>query len=100
MKQIKPFLIAFLLLGAVACSTTKKSTSADSKGIKTEPSALTAELKQGQDLFVGKCGKCHDLPVLASHDAEGWKKVLDVMGPKAKLDAAQTDLVYRYITNK
>jgi hypothetical protein len=100
MKQIKPVLIAFLLLGAVACSTTKKSTPASNIPATTEPAPSAADLQQGHDLFVNYCGKCHKLPDPASRPADSWKKVLGVMGPKAKLDQAQTDLVYKYIVTK
>lgn len=100
MKQIKPFLIAFLLLGALACSTTKKTTPAATNAPATEASPSQAELQQGHDLFVNYCGKCHKLPDLASHSAESWKQVMSVMGPKAKLNQSQTDLVYKYIVTK
>jgi hypothetical protein len=100
MKQIKPVLIAFLLLGAVACSTTKKTTPAATNTTPAETAPLSADLQQGHDLFVNYCGKCHKLPDPASRAADSWKKVMDVMGPKAKLDQTQSDLVFKYIVNK
>ena len=100
MKLIKPILISFLLVGAIACSSTKKSASADKNAIKTEQPALSAELQQGHDLFTSNCGKCHKLPDPASLNTEGWRKMVDVMAPKAKLDQTQADLIYKYLVNK
>ncbi len=99
MRQIKPFLIAFLIFGAIACSSTKKAATTDTNVNKVEP-ATTADLQMGHDLFVNNCGKCHKLPDPASRPADSWKKVMDVMAPKAKLDPSQADLVYKYITTK
>ena len=101
MKLIKPILISFLLVGAFACSTTKKSASVDNNVNKTEqPAALSAELQQGHDLFTNNCGKCHKLPDPASRNTESWRKMVDIMAPKAKLDQTQADLIYKYLVNK
>jgi mono/diheme cytochrome c family protein len=101
MKQIKLIAIAFMLVGAFACTTTKKAAPVDNTVKEAAPPTPSmAELQQGHDLFVSNCGKCHKLPDPASRPADSWKKVMDVMAPKAKLDATQADLVYKYIVTQ
>jgi cytochrome c5 len=99
---MKPLLFSllFLVVIAVGCSTSKKSASVDKNANKVETAALSAELQQGHDLFVNNCGKCHKLPDPASRQGESWKKVMNVMAPKSKLDQAQADLIYNYLVRK
>ena len=94
---MKPIFLAVLFLAAIACTTQLYVPSASNVN-KVEPASL-AELQQGHDLFMNKCGKCHKLPKPGSRNGQDWKKVLGKMAPKAKLSADQSELVYKYLVN-
>jgi hypothetical protein len=95
---MKPILIALIFLGAIAC--TSQLYVPTEKNVNKFLPATIEELTQGRELFVGKCGKCHDLPKLTSRSDSEWKKTMEKMGPKAKIDSDQSYLVLRYILNK
>ena len=61
------------------------------------PDATDASLSSGRDLFLAKCNGCHDYPDLSSVAEGAWPKIMGRMGPNAKLDAAQTDAVLRFV---
>jgi hypothetical protein len=95
---MKPILLALLFLAAVAC-TSQLYVPTEANVNKVEQATL-AELQQGHDLFVNNCGKCHKLPKPGSKSNPQWKKTLEVMIPKAKLNNDQSYLIYRYLVNR
>ena len=94
---MKPTIAIILLLAFAAC-TTQIYVPSDANVNKRQTASLE-ELKQGHNLFGDKCGSCHKLPKPQSFNSEQWTKILEKMGPKAKLDKAQVDLVYKYVVN-
>ncbi|MCZ2083771.1 MAG: cytochrome C [Flavobacteriales bacterium] len=61
---------------------------------------ITAEyLAQGKTIFDNSCGKCHDLPNPADHNAQDWVGIMNSMAPKAHLNDAQHQMVYDYIVS-
>lgn len=61
---------------------------------------ITAEhLAQGKTIFDNSCGKCHDLPNPADHNAQDWVGIMNSMAPKAKLNEDQHQMVYDYIVS-
>ena len=95
---MKPILIALLFVASVACTTQLYVPS--EKNVDKVEKATLAELQRGHDLYINNCGKCHKLPKPGSQSNVGWKKVLEKMAPKAKLDNDQMYLVYRYVVNR
>ena len=95
---MKPILLALLFLAAVAC-TTQLYVPTEANVDKVEKASLT-ELQQGHDLFVNNCAKCHKLPNPGKHSNPEWKKILEKMIPKAKLNNDQSYLIYRYLVNR
>jgi cytochrome c5 len=89
--------ISILLLILAACSA-KLYVPSEQNVNKRETASLT-DLQQGHDLFKNKCGNCHKLPSPSSYDAAKWTKILEKMGPKAKLNQDQVALVYKYVVN-
>lgn len=62
---------------------------------------LSAEmLAEGKTIFENSCSRCHDLPDPAKHNDQQWVGIMNAMAPKAKLTAAQSELVYDYVTSK
>jgi len=94
---MKPIIAIILLLAFVACSTHIYVPS--EANVNKVETATLAELQQGHDIFKNSCGKCHKLPKPQAHKAEQWTKILEKMGPKAKLSQEQVSLVYKYVVN-
>ena len=89
---------AIILLLAFAACTTKIYLPTDANVNKRETASL-ADLQQGHDIFKAKCGKCHGYKKPEKYSAGQWTKILQKMGPKAKLDKDQVSLVYKYVVN-
>lgn len=94
---MKITVISILLLFLVACSA--KLYVPTEQNVNKRETASLADLQQGHELYKNNCGKCHKLPSPNSHDSAQWKKVLEKMGPKAKLNQDQVALVYKYVVN-
>lgn len=95
---MKPILFSLILVAAVACTTQLYVPSAGNVD-KVEQASL-AELQQGHDLYMNNCGKCHKLYKPGSKSNQEWEKVLGFMAPKAKLNADQSNLIYKYLVNR
>jgi hypothetical protein len=63
------------------------------------PDTTPATLGAGRDLFYAKCNECHDYPKLETIEETRWKKILQVMGPRAKLDQREVESVTRYVVS-
>jgi len=64
------------------------------------PSVKMEDLAAGRAIYIEKCGSCHRLQQPKKFNADAWTKIMDVMAPKAKLTAAQKDLVYQFVINQ
>jgi mono/diheme cytochrome c family protein len=95
---MKPILLSLLFVASVAC-TSQLYVPNEKNVNKVEPATLV-ELQQGRELYVNNCGKCHKLHKPGSESPVGWKKVLETMAPKAKLDFDQSYLIFRYLVNR
>ena len=51
------------------------------------------ELQRGRAVVASKCGTCHKPPPPTERSASDWPRVLDVMGPRARLSPADRRLV-------
>lgn len=60
-----------------------------------ELSAL--ELKDARKLYNAKCAKCHKFYDPAKYNEVEWQEWMRKMNQKAKLKAAQADLLKRYL---
>jgi len=58
-----------------------------------------AELEQGRAVVVSSCIKCHGYPSPGDETPAEWPAVAKQMSKKAKLDAAQTRAVVRYLVS-
>ena len=95
---MKPVFLALIFVGAVAC-TSQLYVPTEKNVNKVEVASLS-ELQQGHELYINNCGKCHKLYSPGSRSNIDWKKALNVMAPKAKIDNDQMYLVYRYLVNR
>jgi mono/diheme cytochrome c family protein len=95
---MKRLFFASLILAGVAC--TSQLYIPGEKNVDKVEKATLAELQQGHDLYVSNCGNCHKLYKPSSQSNVGWKKILNSMAPKAKLNNDQSYLIYRYLVNR
>ena len=94
---MKTTIAVILLLVFAACST--QIYTPTSANVNKHETATLTELQQGHDIFQNKCGKCHRYKKPAKYSAAQWTKILEKMGPKAKLNKDQVSLVYKYVVN-
>ena len=92
------FFLGIILFASCA----KNSNSTDSYYTPTAANvtskATLSELQQGRDLYLGKCGACHQIYSPDSFTASDWQSILSMMAPRAGLSAANTVLVSKYVT--
>ncbi|MEK0447317.1 MAG: hypothetical protein RLZZ399_2638 [Verrucomicrobiota bacterium] len=54
-------------------------------------------LEQGRTLYMNRCTECHDLEMLDSRSASGWKSMVRSMAGKARLKDSQEALIVAYL---
>jgi len=94
-------LAALLILAAVGCggSAVPHPTEAHLARARARwPDTTTASLERGRALYVARCSGCHPLHPPGTQPAARWAVVLDQMAPRAKLSAAERELVLRYLS--
>ena len=62
------------------------------------PGTTIGDLSRGHDVFVSRCSSCHGLPRPELKSPDEWDHVLDEMAARAKLSAADSTLVNRYLS--
>jgi cytochrome c5 len=99
---MKKLVVLSILATAFVVSCKSKSVATGSATQETNKPVLkqltAVEYAKGKDLFESSCGKCHDLPKPTKYSAEKWVGIMKAMAPKAKMDNAQSTLVYDYVT--
>lgn len=80
------FLLVFILSNACSSSTNNSA-------------AGTTEFPQGKELYLSKCTACHSAYKPELHTKDEWKKVLDIMGTKAKLTDNEKQIIMDYLTD-
>lgn len=82
------------------CTAKKTATTAKS------PEEIVAEVKknytedemaEGKTIFLGSCGKCHDLKEPETRTVDKWERVLPRMSKKANLEDDQAGKVRAYV---
>lgn len=63
---------------------------------KTEVS-VKADIDLGKQIFISRCGKCHDLPLPEQFTEKRWVGILSYMIPKARLTDEQGIHVTAYL---
>lgn len=105
------FLPLAAVLATVSCEANKAQKMVDQKPTRSETVAISPKttgskrisaemIAEGKTIYENNCAKCHDLPNPAKHTDQQWVGLMNAMAPKAKLTAAQSELVYDYVTSK
>lgn len=59
--------------------------------------ANPAVLQHGRDIYLGQCTACHSVQRTSKYSAAEWPHIVDDMGERAKLSAAQEHAVLAYV---
>ncbi len=93
--------LALAVLATIIYSCASKTAVATTEVKKEEvkiATVLTPELAEGKSLYENNCAKCHSLYNASDFNAEQWKPIVLSMQKKAKLDDAQGQKIYNYLT--
>lgn len=101
------FFLKILFLSAVllSCKTKEKESSTNVTSMtplievaqKKFPGITQTDLNEGESILKNDCSGCHGSPKIKSRDEEGWKKVVDWMAPKAKLNDNQKQKLLQFV---
>ncbi|MDP4269123.1 MAG: hypothetical protein Q8909_03235 [Bacteroidota bacterium] len=92
-KRLVGFTLAsFVLIASVSAGLYKPAKK------DVTPRASLAELKQGRGLYVNKCASCHNLYEPERYDTTRWKRIMDKMAPKARINIQEKALILKYVT--
>lgn len=95
-------ILAIAAASVLMAQCTAKKTATTTKS----PEEIVAEVKknysedqmqEGKTIFLGSCGKCHDLKEPETLTVDKWERVLPRMSKKAKLEDAQAGKVRAYV---
>jgi mono/diheme cytochrome c family protein len=99
----KVFILSALSITVFSCSK-KISPSKATAVVETAPvtsvdsaTVNAAIVATGQKVFVGKCGKCHELKQPAQFTKERWVGIVNWMAPKAKATDEEKAQILAYV---
>lgn len=61
------------------------------------PETTAQNLANGHELYIGTCTDCHRKKNIFAYSESKWKDIIDDMAPRSKLNAQQTDDLYKYV---
>ena len=85
------FAVILLISGCVSSLYIPKQEDAISSNTSLEI------LKTGRELYVNKCGSCHNLYLPSLYDFQRWNSVVDKMQKRSKIDDNQKELIIKYL---
>ncbi len=103
--KFKIVALAFISMLLYSCSTSKTTTKpvAEEKPfvpVVAEAAVLTEDLQKGKTSYENNCARCHKLYDTKQFTAEEWTPIMLRMQKKARIDDAERDLIYAYVTMK
>lgn len=100
MKKFSLFLLLFIGLFILACNN--KIDYSNTLYVPTEADATANatldELKQGRELYINNCNKCHVLYSPDDYSVSNWNGIIPSMARKTSLSSQEVDLVTKYLT--
>ncbi len=73
---------------------------AEQTGLEDKSIVMTAALAEGKNLFENNCAKCHKLYNPSDYSAEQWTPIVLRMQKQAKIQDAEREKIYNYLTMK
>jgi mono/diheme cytochrome c family protein len=68
------------------------------KEVVKEVTKESANIVLGKETYKVKCSKCHGLKEPQEYNALKWGKIIDWMGPRAKIDAEEKENILAYVS--
>jgi len=95
----KYYYLLILTLSLVGCSKTLLIPSNENVSALTLETSNTSveDLKDGQKLYIIKCGNCHYLYRPARFSEEKWKHEMPEMAVKAKISTTDQNQILKYL---
>jgi cytochrome c5 len=59
---------------------------------------LKLALDNGKEIYEVKCSRCHDFFEPNKYEAAKWVKIVEWMGPRAKIDTTEKEAILNYVT--
>lgn len=86
-----------IFLGLIGCvASLYMPTEIDAKVFNTTLDTL----KIGRELYINKCGSCHNLYLPSIYTKEEWQQIMDRMEKPAKINNLQKGLIKKYLEIK
>ena len=60
---------------------------------------LTPEMYEGKNMYENNCASCHKLYATKAFSADEWKPILNNMQKNTKLQDAEIEKIYKYLTS-
>lgn len=55
------------------------------------------KLRQGRELYMTKCGGCHNLYLPSSYNSNAWESLLNEMQKRTRIDDSQKKQIAKYL---
>ena len=88
------YFIIFVLTGLLACAPSLYQPSVE---LAVKTGHFLDELQQGRQLYVDRCGSCHQLHLPKEFSETIWRNNLDSMKIKAKITDREKQLILDYL---
>src|SRR5262249_32937310 len=85
-------ILVLLVIAAVGCKSTLYMPASNNPD---EQQKLLA----GRDLYIQRCGSCHNLHFPQEFKADEWKKKIGEMQMRAKINDEQKELILNYLVS-
>jgi cytochrome c556 len=94
-----PAIVLALVAAAGCAAVLARPTAEDARRATFQwPDATLDELKRGREIYVSRCSSCHDLYLPRDETPSKWPDILDDMGTRSKMSAAERSAVERFLT--
>jgi len=80
-----------------AAGSSAPVTPATPEGTRSPAEPVKSPEMLGQTTYNSKCGRCHGLKVTTDYTSDRWISIMQVMAPKAHLDATEKENVLAYV---
>lgn len=95
------FILFVLLLLIVGCFYQCGSTLYIPKAADTQKTGASLDsLIKGRKMYVRNCGSCHNLHLPEKYTAARWKKELDKMQNRSKINDEEKEIILKYLITK
>jgi hypothetical protein len=96
----RALLVAALAAGACATALPPPGPEDAARVALQWPGTTVEALDRGRLAYLGHCTSCHAAYPPQSQPAAAWRKIVDEMATRSKLDRASTEDVVRYLVAK